>query len=335
MKLPRINYKKGLIAGGLLGLALIGTKLFGHAMEMVVLWLSLLLITAIDPDESPIDHRIKSIIRYTIICAIVTPIAIMGGETPLSAILLGGGMTWLTSILMARGKRFGMEGYLVGTWFFLLLSIGGTWASSMRLSSSFLVGGGLYTLTLGLIHLRSPKSPPPQKVPPLAPQMVDQIRKFAIVKTVAVVFTIGLGWLLLNRHPLWMSNVVFFMFIPTLDKPVVAGVTRAFGTALGVVGAIVVMNFVPSPQARLVIFLVGMSMMVATQGTVYSLYLFFMNLSILLFMGIQGAPLAIEGTAKILTNLMGVGIAWGSLLIWRNWCKQSSGAEAPPVSGVP
>lgn len=257
-----------------------------------------LFVTAAGGDGE-MSERLPGMVRFTIIGAIFGALAYWSVESVLTVALVLGTATYLGTLGAADGPNAARAGMYLTFWPLFALLLGSTDTEPWTVAVGFLAGG---TLAIALTAARLRVSPPensapvdhsdavddsPETATTFAQRLVDAARSpmggFALLRAIAVVAAVVLGFWLFSSYPLWVAITVIVVIKPSAHQSLSAAIERTLGTGVGVGVAVLIAQILPRSETGVVVaFLLSGALMIAFNNANYTLFATFLT-SMLVF----------------------------------------------------
>jgi hypothetical protein len=184
-------------------------------------------------------------------------------------------------------------------WPLFALMLGSSNTAPWKVAVGFLAGGAL---AIAITALRLRVSAPQNAEDSHAPDELDEIPKgatglgqklvaaaksplglFALLRAMAVVVAVVLGFWLFSSYPLWVAITVIVVIKPSANQSLSVAVQRTLGTAIGVAVAVVIAQILPNSETGVIVaFLLSGTLMIAFNDANYTLFAAFLT-SMLVF----------------------------------------------------
>ena len=122
---------------------------------------------------------------------------------------------------------------------------------------------------------------------------------------------------------------------PVLDTTWKRGMYRAVGTISGAIAGFILVQLAGDNTNLLLLFevIAAFLMLYAAKGFVYSVFVFFLSVFIVTQLGLKGVDMAqFGGIERIIATLIGVTIAFGTMLILRIIVKRDTFVQEPAAA---
>jgi uncharacterized membrane protein YccC len=230
----------------------------------------------------------------------------------------------------------------------MALLLGSEDTEPWRVSVAFLAGGaiamvvtamrlrisGADTMAQSKKPERGPTAPDrsPSYLLQLRAAMTSPLGLFALVRTVAVIVAVLLGFWWFASHPMWIAITVIVVLQPPAHESLSVAVQRTIGTALGVGVAAVVAQLLPQGDSAVVIaFLISGLLMVALMGANYTLFAAFLTAMLVFGQRLAQADPLQAGWERLLATAAGAVISF--LIVTAVGASTSKAGNTAPVDG--
>jgi hypothetical protein len=286
-------------------------------------------------------------VRFTIAGAALGGMAFWSAESAPTVALVLGIATYLGTLAAAEGPTPAKAGLYLTIWPLFALMMGSADTEPWTVSVAFLVGGavaiGVTALRLRVanqdeatndVHDELDKVPGASFGRRVTHAATSPIGVFALVRTVAVIAAVLLGFWWFSSYPLWVAITVIVVVKPSANQSVSTAVQRTLGTAVGVALAVLVAQVLPkSDLAVAVAFLASGFMMIAFNNANYTLFAAFLTSMLVFGQQLVQADAFEAGWERLLATLVGAFIAVGVIAI-AAWLKPRFGpSERTPADG--
>ena len=328
------------LAAVLVAIALIG--LLGNVAGTTAIAVLFVIMSA---GDGTFQDRWPGMARYTVFGAVLGGLAYASIEAAAGAAVVMGVATYLGTLAAALGPVSTRRGLFLTLWAFLALSLGSTDTEPWSATMAFLVGG-VIAIGITWLRLRFPSEdaaeerdvPDPgdevagarlSKVDQLAEAARSPIGLFAVLRTVAVMLAVVLGYAWFESHALWAALTVIIVVKPSTGQTTSLAIQRTLGTAVGAGIAIAVAQVLPSGDAGVFIaFMLSAYFMVAFMNANYTLFATFLTATLVFAQRLAEADAFEAGTERLGATLVGAGISIGVMAITIVW--QDREEASPP-----
>ena len=244
-----MNYfdiKKGVYSALVILTGMIWVNLYGNQYIVFTIMVGLFLFSCFDIN-APLLHRVKELIITALLCAVLTPLAILSGNFLPTAIVLTFLVVFASSMALALGPQATKVGFFVTAWIMVALAVPGDAAAALRATLSFLGGGCFYLIYI--LITRNSKGLTNDTSEMMALQVLENVSaqlkrhlnlkspifQFALLRSVATALAVITGWILFDSNSYWVSYAVYFVTKPSPGYSMRPGMERAVGTLIGAV----------------------------------------------------------------------------------------------------
>jgi uncharacterized membrane protein YccC len=265
--------------------------------------------------------------RFTVYGAIIGGLAFWSSDSEVAVALVLGIAAYVGTLAAAAGPQSARAGLFLTLWALLALMLGSGDTEPSRVSIAFLAGGAI-AIGVTAIRLRTvgedeaDDEDQPDELDTVEPQLsrsqqlgsaiLGPVGQFAILRTIAVVAAVLLGFWWFASYPMWIAITVIVVVQPSSAQSASIGVQRTLGTALGVGVAIVVAQVLPQGDSGVVIaFLVSGLLMVAFMGANYTLFAAFLTAMLVFGQRLAEADAFEAGWERLLATAVGAIMAFG------------------------
>lgn len=306
---------------------LIAVVFFGLVDDVVVSGVMATLFVVAAGGTGPMNARLTRMARLTVYGAIIGGLAFWSSDSVAAVALVLGIATYVGTLAAAAGPQSARAGLFLTLWALLALMLGSGDTEPLRVSIAFLAGGAI-AIGVTAIRLRTvgedeaDDDDQPDELDTVEPQLSrsqqlgsaisSRVGQFAILRTIAVVTAVLLGFWWFASYPMWIAVTVIVVVQPSSAQSASIGVQRTLGTALGVGVAIVVAQVLPQGDTGVVIaFLVSGLLMVAFMGANYTLFAAFLTAMLVFGQRLAQADAFEAGWERLLATAVGAIMAFG------------------------
>lgn len=306
---------------------LIAVVFFGLVDDVVVSGVMATLFVIAAGGTGPMSARFPRMARFTVYGAIIGGLAFWSSDSEVAVALVLGIAAYVGTLAAAAGPQSARAGLFLTLWALLALMLGSGDTEPSRVSIAFLAGGAI-AIGVTAIRLRTvgedeaDDEDQPDELDTVEPQLsrsqqlgsaiLGPVGQFAILRTVAVVAAVLLGFWWFASYPMWIAITVIVVVQPSSAQSASIGVQRTLGTALGVGVAIVVAQVLPQGDSGVVIaFLVSGLLMVAFMGANYTLFAAFLTAMLVFGQRLAEADAFEAGWERLLATAVGAIMAFG------------------------
>jgi uncharacterized membrane protein YccC len=306
---------------------LIAVVFFGLVDDVVVSGVMATLFVIAAGGTGPMSARFPRMARFTVYGAIIGGLAFWSSDSEVAVALVLGIAAYVGTLAAAAGPQSARAGLFLTLWALLALMLGSGDTEPSRVSIAFLAGGAI-AIGVTAIRLRTvgedeaDDEDQPDELDTVEPQLsrsqqlgsaiLGPVGQFAILRTIAVVAAVLLGFWWFASYPMWIAITVIVVVQPSSAQSASIGVQRTLGTALGVGVAIVVAQVLPQGDSGVVIaFLVSGLLMVAFMGANYTLFAAFLTAMLVFGQRLAEADAFEAGWERLLATAVGAIMAFG------------------------
>lgn len=296
--------------------------------------------------DGSMSDRLPGMVRFTIFGAILGGLAFWSGDSALAVALVLGGGTYLGTMAATLGPLSARRGLLLTLWAVFALMLGSANTEPLAVSLAFLVGGG-FSIAITAVRLafseedEAEETDEPEDADAIGgerlfqpAQVAEAVRSpigfFAMLRTLAVVAAVVLGFWWFSSYPLWTAITVIVVVKPSSGQTASMAVQRTLGTAVGATVAILVAQYVPRGDMGVVIaLLVSAFFMVAFLNANYTLFATFLTAILVFGQRLVQADAFEAGWERLLATITGSGIAFVVLLVTLGYRRAVSSPPSP------
>ena len=306
---------------------LIAVVFFGLVDDIVVSGVMATLFVIAAGGTGPMSARLPRMARLTVYGAIIGGLAFWSSDSVVAVALVLGIAVYVGTLAAAAGPQSARAGLFLTLWALLALMLGSGDTEPSRVSIAFLAGGAI---AIGVTAIRlwtlgedetddedqsdelDTVEPQLSRSQQLGSAILGPVGQFAILRTIAVVAAVLLGFWWFASYPMWIAITVIVVVQPSSAQSASIGVQRTLGTALGVGVAIVVAQVLPQGDSGVVIaFLVSGLLMVAFMGANYTLFAAFLTAMLVFGQRLAEADAFEAGWERLLATAVGAIMAFG------------------------
>ena len=282
-----------------------------------------LFVTAAGGDGT-MSQRLPGMVRFTVVGAALGGLAFWSADTALAVALVLGVATYLGTLAAAEGPTSAKAGLYLTIWPLFALMLGSTETEPWTVVVAFLAGGAV---AIGVTALRLRVSSEDEAGAEDLPDELDEVRGasfgarvasaatspigvFAVLRTLAVVTAVLLGFWWFSDYPLWVAITVIVVVKPSANQSISTAVQRTLGTAVGVAVAVLFAQVLPKEDAAVVVaFLASGFLMIAFHNANYTLFAAFLTSMLVFGQRLAQADAFEAGWERLLATLVGALIA--------------------------
>ncbi len=290
-----------------------------------------LFVTAAGGDGS-MSERLPGMVRFTVIGAVLGGLAFLSADDGFAVASVVGVATYLGTLAAAAGPSSARAGLYLTIWPLFALMLGSSETERWTVAVAFLAGGAL-SIVVTAIRLRATSEDEAGEIDEpeeqdeingerlshpaqLAAAATSSIGIFALLRTVAVVLGVILGFWWFSAYPLWVALTVIVAVKPSASQSISVAIQRTLGTAIGVTLAVLVAQVLPSGDTAVVIaFLVSGTLMVAFNNANYTLFAAFLTATLVFGQRLVQEDAFEAGWERLLATVVGVVIAFGVIAL--------------------
>jgi hypothetical protein len=317
----QVRFKRA--ASGLLSMLAV-VAFIGAIGDVVFTALVATLFVTAAGGDGKMSQRLPGMVRFTVVGAALGGLAFWPGDTALAVALVLGVATYLGTVAAAEGPTSARAGLYLTIWPLFALMLGSAETEPWTVVAAFLVGGAV---AIGVTALRLRVSSEDVAGDEDLPDELDEvpgtsfgervahaatspIGVFAVLRTVAVVLAVLLGFWWFSSYPLWVAITVIVVVKPSASQSMSTAVQRTLGTAVGVAVAVVLYQVLPKGDAAVVVaFLASGFLMIAFNNANYTLFAAFLTSMLVFGQRLVQADAFEAGWERLLATLVGALIA--------------------------
>lgn len=317
----QFDLKKGAYSALVILIGIVWVNLFGNRHVVFTILIGISLFSYFDI-KAPLLHRVGELSITAILCTILTPLAILSGNSLPTAIIFTFLAVFISSMTLALGAQSTKIGFLMTAWLMVALSMPGDTAAAISTTLSLLTGWLIY-LSYVLLMRNSAYSDSDflemmtfSQLENIGVRLKEHlvfkspILQFALLRSLATALALFIGWSIFRNSPFWMAYAVFFVIRPGLDYSIKPGLQRAAGTLIGAVLAYFTVLFFPGNSMMLQFcFLVSLSGCIAEGGRQDGLFIGLFTYSLLIYFTISGADISEVAPRRVIAYLLGIILA--------------------------
>lgn len=298
-------------------------RLAGDAVFAALL--ATLFVTAVGGDGT-MSERLPGMVRFTVLGAVLGGLAYWSTDSVIGVAAVLGVATYLGTLAAAAGPVAARAGLYLTIWPLFALMLGSSDTAPWTVSVAFLVGGAL-SIAVTALRLRLTAEDEAGEID--EPEERDEITGdrlsrpsqlmaaatgpigwFALLRTVAVVLAVILGFWWFSSYPLWVAITVIVVVKPSSSQSASVAVQRTLGTAVGVSIAVVLAQVLPRGDAGVVVaFLASGFFMVAFLNANYTLFAAFLTSMLVFGQRLVQADAFEAGFERLLATVVGALVA--------------------------
>lgn len=268
-------------------------------------------------------ERLPNMVQFTVAGTALGGLAFWSAESAPAVALVLGVATYLGTLAAAAGPTSAKAGLYLTIWPLFALMMGSVDTEPWMVSVAFLVGGavaiGVTAIRLRVankdeatddVHDELDKVPGASFGQRLTHAATGLIGVFALVRAVAVVVAVLLGFWWFSSYPLWVAITVIVVVKPSANQSMATAVQRTLGTALGVALAVLIAQVLPENELVLaMVFLASGFLMIAFNNANYTLFAAFLTSMLVFGQRLVQADAFEAGWERLLATLVGALIA--------------------------
>jgi len=264
-------------------------------------------------------------------------VALVGGDT-LGLLLLLFVVSFISSWMMGYGGRAALVGFVSNIWITLMPPLGV--AANLGPSLVGYSAGCLLVIAASTIpaYLRSKDKAvdDPSQLSVFEPRQYNRSTLFgySLIRALGITLAGFIGYQYLQLNQLWIALTVN-LIMPPVDTAWKRGMHRAVGTVLGAIAGFILVQLAGDNTNLLLLFeaIAALLMLYSAKGFGYSVFVFFLSIFIVTQLGLKGVDMAqFGGIERIIATLIGVTIAFGTMLILRIIVKRDTFVQEPAAA---
>lgn len=310
-------------ASGLLSMLAV-VVFIGSVRDVIFAALMATLFVTAAGGDGTMSQRLPGMVRFSVVGAALGGLAFWSATDALSVALVLGIATYLGTLAAAEGPTAARAGLYLTIWPLFALMMGSADTEPWTVVVGFLLGGAV---AIGFAAFRLRVSTEAEAGDESLPNELDEvpgtsfgerlrgaalspIGAFAVLRTVAVVLAVVLGFWWFSSYPLWVAITVIVVVKPSANQSMSTAVQRTLGTAVGVGVAVLLAQVLPKGDVAVVMaFLASGFLMIAFNNANYTLFAAFLTSMLVFGQRLVQADALEAGWERLLATLVGALIA--------------------------
>ncbi len=324
----QVRFKRAL--SGLIAM-LLTIAFLGASSDVVMTVTFAMLFTIAAGGDGPMSERWRHMLRFALLGALIGALAFWSVDTAWSVALVLGLATYLGTLAAAFGPRSARAGLFLTIWTLFAVLVGSTDTEPLSVSLSFLVGGVIAIVVTwirlsltseddaddegsGVVESSADEEIAGSVIVRLSTAARTPLGWFALVRTVAVVGAVLLGFWWFSSFALWAAITVIIVVKPSTSQTASVAIERTLGTALGAAIAIAVAQRLPESDAAVAVaFLISAVAMIAFMNANYTLFAMFLTATLVFSQRLAEADAFEAGWQRVLATALGGLISFGAV----------------------
>jgi hypothetical protein len=313
----------GRAASGLLSMLVVVAFIGAIDDAVLAALMATLFVTAAGGGGS-MAERLPGMVQFTVIGAVLGGLAFWSTDSAWAVAFVLGLATYIGTLAAAEGPAAAQAGLYLTMWPLFALMLGSADTEPWTVVVAFLVGGAV---AIGITAIRLRVSSAETAVDGDEPDELDTVPGssfgermaraatspigiFAVLRSVAVVAAVVVGFLWISSYPLWVAITVIVVLKPSANQSVSTAVQRTLGTAVGVALAVLVAQVLPQNDAAVAVaLLVCGFLMIAFNNANYTLFAAFLTAMLVFSQRLVQADAFEAGWERLLATVVGALIA--------------------------